>query len=108
MVIDVGFDEAGGMLVLEYATPPDEPQGVDAYRDRSGRLSYLPASLPDSDPIVLLDRLDRPTALAVVDNDVLISLAAGEQAGGQGSVVRYELDELTEQGSADPAGDRER
>ena len=96
------------MFVLEYSTPPDEPQGIDAYRDNSGRLLYLGESLPDADPASWSTRLDRPTALAVVDNDVLISLAGGEQAVGQGSVVRYELDKLTERGTADPAGDQER
>ena len=43
MPIDVAFDGAGGMFVLEYANPPDEPTGVDAYRDGTGRLLYLPS-----------------------------------------------------------------
>jgi len=96
MAIDVAFDEAGGMFILEYANPPDEPTGVDAYRDGTGRLLYLPSVPSDDSPTVLLDDLNRPTALAVNGDDVLISLASGVQAPGAGSLARYSLVRLLE------------
>ena len=96
MAIDVAFDEAGGMFILEYANPPAEPTGVDAYRDGTGRLLYLPSAPSDDSPTVLLDDLNRPTALAINGDDVLISLASGVQAPGAGSLARYSLDQLLE------------
>ncbi|MGA7757372.1 MAG: ScyD/ScyE family protein [Ilumatobacteraceae bacterium] len=93
MAIDVSFDSDGAMYVLEYATPTDEPQGVDAYRDRSGRLVYVPAPF-DGEQAVLLDDLDRPTALSVSGDDVLISVSAGELAAEEGSVVRFSRADL--------------
>ena len=94
MAIDVAFDEAGGMFILEYANPPAEPTGVDAYRDGTGRLLYLPRTPSDDSPTVLLDDLNRPTALAINGDDVLISVASGVQARGAGVLVRYSRDEL--------------
>lgn len=99
MAIDVAFDEAGGMFILEYANPPAEPTGVDAYRDGTGRLLYLRSAPSDDSPMVLLDYLNRPTSLAVDGGEVLISLASGVQAPGAGSVVRYSLDQLLEDAS---------
>jgi dipeptidyl aminopeptidase/acylaminoacyl peptidase len=92
MVIDVAFDREGGLLILEYSTPEDEPTGSDAYRDRAGRLLYVAS--PGDAPELLVESLARPTAMIVVDEDLLISLAEGEEAGGEGRIVRYDLEEL--------------
>ena len=104
MAIDVAFDRDGAMFVLEYASPVDDPHGVDAYRDRSGRLLYVRSPFDDVEMTVLLDDLDRPTALDVFDGEVFISLSAGEQAAGEGSVVRFARADLlgasSETGSA--------
>lgn len=92
MPIDVGFDNQGGLLILEYSNPPDDPGGTDAYRDRSGRLLYWRKA--DGSPIVLLGELERPTGLHVQGDAVWISLSEGEQALQEGRVVRYRLSDL--------------
>lgn len=92
MVIDVAFAEGGGMLILEYSTPEDEPTGSAAYRDRAGRLLYV--AEPGDSPVLLLESLARPTAMIVVDDELLISLSEGEEAPDEGHIVRYDLEEL--------------
>lgn len=88
MPIDVGFDGDGGMFVLEYATPQDEPTDPgDAYRDASGRLLYTESAGAASRLRVVADGLSRPTSLVVGDDIVWVSLAAGELAAAEGSVV---------------------
>ena len=94
MVIDVGFAPSGDLLILEYATASADPGGTDAYRDDSGRLLHVPSLPADSSPRVLLEDLNRPTALTVSDDAIFISISAGELAPGLGSVVSYELDDL--------------
>lgn len=94
MVIDVGFDDDGAMYILEYASPPDTPDGTDAYRDGTGRLLHVGDLFSAAAPQVMLDDLDRPTALDITDDALLISLSVGELAAGAGSVVRYRLVDL--------------
>ena len=94
MVIDIGFDKSGGMLILEYSSPTDDPQGTDAYRDGAGRLLYLSDPTQSSAAQVLLDGLDRPTGLSVGAEAVWISISAGEEAPGEGSVVRFSRTDL--------------
>ncbi len=94
MPIDVGFDTAGGLLILEYSSPPEDPGGTDAYRDRTGALLHVSEPESDTTPTVLLDRLDRPTGLSVGTGSAWISISAGEQAPGAGLVERYSLSEL--------------
>ena len=94
MVIDLGFDKDGGLFILEYASPPDTPEGTDAYRNDSGRLLYMDDPSSAAVVQVVLDGLGRPTALDVTDDEVLISLSVGEQAPAAGSVVRYRLSDL--------------
>lgn len=99
LVIDVGFDRDGSMLVLEYARPADEPAGTDAYRSGTGRLLHLAPPF-DGSPRVLVDDLARPTALTATDDAVFVSLSVGEEAREEGSVVRFdraELDGLSDQ-----------
>jgi len=98
MVIDVGFDAAGGLLILEYSAPPTDPSGTDAYRDDTGRLTYVPPDGVSSTRRVLLDDLNRPTALAVRSGDVFISVSGGERAHAEGSVQRYALAALLKEG----------
>lgn len=94
MVIDVGFDRNGGMFILEYSVPPDEPQGVDAYRDDRGRLLYVGEPIHANEPRVLVDGLDRPTALAVRGDEIVVSITGGEQAASEGMLRQYPLDAL--------------
>ena len=94
MAIDVGFDASGGMLILEYAMPPEEPTGTDAYRDDSGRLLYVEGLASPSQPRVLLDDLARPTSLAVDGETVVISVTAGEQAREDGAVLKFRISDL--------------
>lgn len=86
MPIDLGFDEEGGLYVLEYSSPPDDPEGTEAYRDASGRL--LHTRLDEAGPPrVVLDGLDRPTAVAIADGRAWISVSGGELAPAEGEVV---------------------
>jgi hypothetical protein len=94
MVIDIGFDESGGIFILEYSSPVEDPQGTDAYRDGAGRLLYVSDPTQNSAAQVLLDRLDRPTGLSVGAEAVWISISAGEEAPGEGSVVRVSRSDL--------------
>ncbi len=94
MVIDIGFDDDGGLFILEYASPPDVPEGTDAYRDGTGRVLHLNDPSSPEELQVVLDGLARPTALAVAGDEILISLSVGEQAPKAGSVVRYRLADL--------------
>ncbi len=105
MPIDVGFDSDGGMFVLEYSSPEREPTGSDAYRDRTGRLSYFRGPNRAAEPVELVEGLARPTALAITDSDVLISLAVAEQGHGEGSVVRFALADLMDRRATGPRGD---
>ena len=104
MAVDVAFDDDGGMLVLSTATPPDDPAGVEAYRDRSGRLLHVAG--PVDEVRVLRADLNRPTALEVVGDDVFVSISAGELAAAEGSVVRLSLAELLQEatGAVSSAG----
>lgn len=94
MPIDLGFDNRGGLLILEYSSPPDDPGGTDAYRDQAGRLLYRSQPALDGALIVLLDGLERPTGLFVEDDAVWISLSESEQAPQEGRVERYLLSDL--------------
>jgi len=46
---------------------------------------------------VLVDELDRPTALSVGTDTVWVSVSGGEQARGEGSVVKFALADLLEE-----------
>jgi hypothetical protein len=94
MVIDVAVAPDGSLLVLEYATPPTDPGGVEAYRDRSGRLLHVPAGVGPAEARVLRDDLGRPTAILLSGDDVFVSISQGELAADEGSVIHLSLGDL--------------
>ena len=96
--IDLAFDSAGRMYVLEFidGTTTDHP-----YIGKVGRLLRLER---DGDrwiaPVVLVERLPFPTALLIHQNSVYISVNGAFSGPGTGLVLRF--DDLLSQPSNDP------
>jgi sugar lactone lactonase YvrE len=83
MPIDVGFDAAGAMYVLEFG---DGRQTDQPYAGGSGRLLRVEH---DGARTVVLDRLNYPTAMAFSHlGDLYIALSGAFTAPGQGSILK--------------------
>jgi hypothetical protein len=83
MPIDVAFDAAGNLWVLEFGTGS---QPTHPYAAKSGRLLRIGG---DGTRAVLLDRLDYPTAMAFAPSgDLYITTGGAFTAAGKGAIVR--------------------
>jgi len=83
MPIDVGFAASGAMYVLEFgqSAQPDR-----LYPSESGRLLRISE---DGAPVVVLDRLNYPTALAFSPTgDLYIAVGGAFTAPGEGAILR--------------------
>ena len=83
MPIDVGFDAAGAMYVLEFSNggTPAQPYPAD-----SGRLLRF---APDGAPTIVLDRLNYPTAMVFSRlGDLYIAVNGAFTAPGQGAILK--------------------
>lgn len=81
--IDVGFDAAGTMYVLEFGAvePATRP-----YVAESGRLLRIG---PDGTPTVVLERLNYPTAMVFSGRgDLYIAVSGAFTGPGQGAILR--------------------
>jgi glucose/arabinose dehydrogenase len=100
MPIDVGFDAAGAMYVLEFgeSRPPDQ-----LYAPDSGRLLRIRES---DEPAVVLDRLNYPTAMAFSPaGDLYIAVGGAFTPAGDGAIVRVHGNAL-DRISASPSSSR--
>lgn len=88
MPIDLAFDREGRMLVLEFAGGSED----DPYGGTPGSLLRLSRTAGGwSPPEVLIDGLEYPTALAVLDDGgILLSLRGAFSEPGSGEVVRVQ------------------
>lgn len=85
--IDLAFDRAGRLYVLEFAAAG---VGADPYRNRLGRLVRLdPQGNRWAAPQVLIEELPYPTALLLAPDDSLyLTVHGAYSAPGSGAVVR--------------------
>jgi hypothetical protein len=87
MPIDVGFDAAGGMYVLEFS---DGRQPNQPYAAGSGRLLRIGR---DGAAMVVRDRLNYPTAMAFSHaGDLYIAVGGAFATAGQGAIVMIHED----------------
>lgn len=88
MPIDLAFDRTGRMLVLEFAGGSAD----DPYGGAPGRVLRLSRSESGwSAPEILIDGLEHPTALAVLDDGgILVSVRGAFSEPGSGEVVRVQ------------------
>jgi hypothetical protein len=83
MPIDVGFDAAGTMYVLEFG---DGRQVDQPYAGNGGRLLRVER---DGARAVVLDRLDHPTAMAFAPSgDLFVAVGGAFSTPGQGAILR--------------------
>jgi DNA-binding beta-propeller fold protein YncE len=83
MPIDVGFDTVGVMYVLEFGSGKRSDQ---PYASGSGRLLRIER---DGARVIVLDRLNYPTAMAFSRaGDLYIAVGGAFSASGQGSILR--------------------
>lgn len=85
MPIDVGFDAAGSMYVLEFSTRA-RPEGAIAASD--GRLLRIAS---DDTRTVVLGQLNYPTAMAFSPaGDLYIAVSGAFRARGQGAILKID------------------
>jgi sugar lactone lactonase YvrE len=97
MPIDVGFGPAGTLYVLEFGDGrlPGQP-----YAPGGGRLLRVERS---GSQTVVLDRLDRPTAMVFSDaGDLYIAASGAFSEPGQGTILRIECAALGEPRACPP------
>jgi sugar lactone lactonase YvrE len=83
MPIDVGFDAVGTMYVLEFSDgrQPNHPYAAD-----NGRLLRIE---PDGSAMVVLDRLNYPTAMVFSHSgDLYIAVSGAFATAGQGAILK--------------------
>jgi sugar lactone lactonase YvrE len=99
MPIDVGFDAAGAMYVLEFS---DGRQPHQPYAAGAGRLLRVER---DGSRTVIIDRLNYPTAMAFSHKgDLYITVSGAFTAPGQGAILKVPCLALDTSGSVRSAG----
>ena len=89
MPIDVGFDAAGAMYVLEFS---DGLQPGQPYAAGRGRLLRIEPAGP---PVIVIDRLDHPTAMIFSPTgDLYIATGGAFATAGQGAILRLSCQAL--------------
>jgi sugar lactone lactonase YvrE len=87
MPIDVGFDAAGTMCVLEFS---DGRQPNQPYTAGNGRLLRIER---DGSVMVVIDRLNYPTAMAFSHaGDLYIAVSGAFATAGQGAILKIHED----------------
>jgi hypothetical protein len=95
--IDVGFDLAGAMYILEFG---DGGTPAQPYTPASGRLLRLPTS---GRPVVILDQLNYPTAMAFSPGgDLYIALNGAFSDPATGTILKVPCRTLDQTAACPP------